>query len=45
MNNTDNVQAELPDVVTVKVPVLGDPAAREGCGIGPAEIEQAWSRL
>ncbi len=45
MNNTTNVMTELPSVVTVKVPVLGDPAAREGCGMGPAEIEQAWSRL
>jgi hypothetical protein len=45
MNNTNNVVTELPGVVTVKVPVLGDPAAREGCGIGPAEIEEAWSRL
>lgn len=45
VSNTTNVEAELPDVVTVKVPVLGDPAAREGCGIGPAEIDQAWSRL
>jgi hypothetical protein len=45
MNNTTNVQTELPGVVTVKVPVLGDPAAREGCGIGPAEIDEAWSRF
>jgi hypothetical protein len=45
MNNTNNVLTELPDVVTVKVPVLGDPALREGCGIGTAEIDQAWSRL
>jgi hypothetical protein len=45
MNNTNNVITELPGVVTVKVPVLGDPAAREGCGIGLAEIDQAWSRL
>jgi hypothetical protein len=44
-NNTTNVMTELPGVVTVKVPVLGDPAAREGCGIGPDEITQAWSRL
>lgn len=44
-NNTNNVATELPHVVTVKVPVLGEPARREGCGIGPAEIESAWSRL
>jgi hypothetical protein len=44
-NNSSNVITDLPGVVTVKVPVLGDPAAREGCGIGPAEVDQAWSRL
>ena len=45
MNNTNNVVTELPGVVTIKVPVLGEPAARQGCGIGRAEIDQAWSRL
>jgi hypothetical protein len=45
LKNTTNVVTELPGVVTIKVPVLGDPAARQGCGIGPAEIDDAWARL